>query len=83
MKRIDCKYEIAYLNPKGELIHLKDEHDFIESGIIFQELGYYFVLNKVSRRVFTYHYNGNVIRRVRQPSFMQTKIKEWKEAVFN
>lgn len=81
MKRIGWQYEIAYLNPRGELIHVDECDD--NALVNFQELGYYFVLNKVSRRVNTYHYNGNELRRVRQPSFMQNEIKEWKEAVFN
>lgn len=81
MTRINCKYEIAYLNPSGVLIHVDDYND--NALVNFQELGYYFILNKVSRRVTTYHYNGHELRRVRQPKFMAAKIQEWKESVFN
>lgn len=80
MTRIGWQYEIAYLNPRGELIHVDERDD--NALVNFKELGYYFILNKVSRRVTTYHYNGNELRRVRQPKFMSTKIQEWKESVF-
>lgn len=83
MKRIGWKYEIAYLNPKGELIHLASGYDGVELETLDKELGYYFMLYEHSHRVATYHYNGNELRRVRQPSFIQHEIKEWKEAVFN
>lgn len=83
MMQTGWKYEIAYLNPKGGLTHLASGYDGVELETLDKELGYYFILYEHSHRVTTYHYNGSELRRVRQPSFMQREIKEWKEAVFN
>lgn len=83
MMRTGWKYEIAYLTPKGKLIHIASGCDVAGLELIDKELGYYFILYEHSHRVTTYHYNGSELRRVRQPSFIQREIKEWKEAVFN
>lgn len=44
MTRINCKYEIAYLNPSDVLIHVDDYND--NALVNFQELGYYFILTR-------------------------------------
>lgn len=83
MMRIGWKYEIAHLTPKGELIHISSGCDVAGLELMDKELGYYFILYEHSRRVTTYHYNGDELRRVKQPTFMSKKIQEWKQAVFN
>lgn len=77
------KYEVAYLNLKGELIHIASGCDDVYLETMVKEIGYYFVLYKHSRRVVTYHYNGYALKNVRQPKYVATKIKEWKESVFD
>lgn len=79
---IGWKYEIAYLKPSGELIFLASGYNDVDLETMDKELGYYFVLYEHTRRVLTYHYNGHELKRVRQPKFMTSKIKEWKESIF-
>lgn len=80
--RAGWKYEVAYLNTKGELIHIASGCDNVELEDMAKEIGYYFVLYEHSHRVVAYHYNGYALKNVRQPKFVASKIKEWKEAVF-
>ena len=83
MMKTEWEFEVAYLNMQGNLIHLAYGSEGVVLDELCKEIGYYFVLYEQSRRVVTYHHNGDELKKVKQPKFVYHQITEWKEAVFN